>query len=327
MRAVVTGAAGFIGSHLVDRLLADGHEVAGVDCFTDYDPGELKDQNLAVAREHRSFRLLELDLAEDDLVGALDGADVVFHIAGRTGLESSRPNQFSDLVRDNVLATQRLLEALGSTTTSRLVFASSSSVYGDTERLPTKESSVPRPLSAYGVTKLAAENLVHVHSRQSGLPVTCLRYFTVYGPRQRPDMAIARFMNALIEDDEVEVFGDGEQTRDFTFVTDAVEATIRAAKVGVEGKVLNIGGGSRATLNAVLAAVEEMSGTRVRRRYLPPAAGDQRHTGASINLARQHLNWEPQVSLREGLNRQWAWFQELASRLHRGRPVAAGWRS
>jgi UDP-glucose 4-epimerase len=244
----------------------------------------------------------------------LDGADVVFHLASRSGLGVSAHREFDQYVRDNVVATQRLLEALTAKPVTRLVYAGSSSVYGDAEMLPTKESALPRPLSSYGVTKLAGENLVQLYGRNFGLPVTTLRYFTVYGPRQRPDMAISRFMRALARGDEIEINGDGEQTRDFTFVDDAVEATVRSATADVVGDILNIGGGSRSTINAVLATLEDISRTRVRRRYMPAAAADQKHAAASINLARQRLAWEPRVNLRNGLASQWSWFQRLAGR-------------
>lgn len=213
-----------------------------------------------------------------------------------------------------MVATQRLLEALVARPIRRLVYASSSSVYGEAEMLPTKESAVPRPLSSYGVTKLAAENLIHLFGRSFGLPVTVLRYFTVYGPRQRPDMAIPRFMRALARGDDIEINGDGEQTRDFTFVGDAVEATVRSATADVVGDVLNIGGGSRTTVNAVLATLMDISGRAARRRYVPASAADQRHAAASINRARQRLGWEPRVTLRTGLASQWAWFEQVAGR-------------
>ena len=314
IRAVVTGAAGFIGSHLCDRLLADGHDVVGLDCFRDSYSRGLKEQNLAAARGSRGFSFCHLDLVEDDLSSVLDGAEVVYHLASRSGLGVSTGREFDQYIFDNVLATQRLLEALAGRPITRLVYAGSSSVYGEAEMLPTKESSVPRPLSTYGATKLAAENLVQLYGRNFGLPVTVLRYFTVYGPRQRPDMAISRFMRALIQGDEIEVNGDGEQTRDFTFVADAVEATVRSATAHVDGDVLNIGGGSRSTINDVLATLADISGTTIRPRHLPAAAADQRHAAASINLARWRLSWEPRVTLRNGLASQWDWFQQLLAR-------------
>lgn len=312
VRAVVTGAAGFIGSHLCDRLLADGHDVIGIDSLSDYYPRSLKELNLAGARETNRFALSELDLARDDLRSTLDGAEVVFHLAGRSGLGTVSEEQFGEYVRDNILSTQRLLEALRHQSLRRFVYASSSSVYGEAEGLPTKESAVPRPLSTYGITKLAAEHLVRQHGRDFGIPTAVLRYFTVYGPRQRPDMAISRFMRALLDGQEIEIRGDGEQTRDFTYVDDVVEATLRAASADVVGEVINVGGGSRTTINSVLSRLEEIAGRSVRSRHLNAAPADQRHAAASINVARQRLGWEPRVSLPAGLAGQWFWFLRLA---------------
>jgi UDP-glucose 4-epimerase len=310
MRVVVTGAAGFIGSHLSERLLSAGHEVVGIDCFTDYYQRTRKEQNLVVSRSHDNFQFEEADLVDADLPPLLEGAAVVYHLAGQPGVRPSWGNQFDRYVRDNIIATQRLLESLKGAPIKRLVFAGSSSVYGDAEMFPTKESALPRPVSPYGVTKLAAEHLTHLYTRNFEIPVVSVRYFTVYGPRQRPDMAFSLFMQALSAGEEIEVFGDGEQTREFTYVSDAVEGTIKAASADVVGEVFNLGGGSRATVNQVLATLEEISDLKVRRRTMPAAPGDPRHTGASINLARERLGWEPRVSLREGLTRQWKWFRE-----------------
>jgi nucleoside-diphosphate-sugar epimerase len=306
----VTGVAGFIGSHLSERLLAGGDEVVGIDTFTDYYARTRKEQNLEASRSHDNFHFKEADLVEANLPQLLDGAGVVYHLAGQPGVRPSWGSQFDRYVRDNIIATQRLLEALKEAPIERLVFAGSSSVYGDAEMFPTKESALPRPVSPYGVTKLAAEHLTHLYTRNFGTPVVSVRYFTVYGPRQRPDMAFSRFMKALAAGDEIEVFGDGEQTREFTYVSDAVDGTIKASNADVVGKVFNLGGGSRVTVNQVLATLEEISGIKVRRQNLPAAPGDPRHTGASINLARERLGWEPRVSLREGLARQWEWFCE-----------------
>jgi UDP-glucuronate 4-epimerase len=310
MRAVVTGAAGFIGSHLTDALLAKGHEVIGVDSFDDYYPRAIKERNLESAILDQSFRFHELDITRHDVSDVLDEADVVFHLASRSGVRASPGDEFDNQLRNNVVATQRLLESLKRHRLTRFVYASSWSVYGDAERLPTKESSVPLPLTSYGVTKLAAEHLVQLYSRSLGLPAVSLRYFTVYGPRQRPDMAIARFMQSLAVGEEIEIFGDGEQTREFTFVSDAVEATMRAATADVSGMVLNVGGGGRASINSVLTMLEEITGIRARRRYLPATPEDRRQTGASINLARWSLAWEPRISLRDGLAKQWSWLAQ-----------------
>ena len=314
-RVVVTGAAGFVGSHLCDRLLAMGHEVVGIDSFSDYYERARKKQNLESARTQENFNLLELDLVDGDVARAIRGASVVFHLAGPPGVRPSWGDHFDQYVQDNIVATQRLLEALREHPVKRLVFASSSSVYGDAEMFPTKESALPRPVSPYGMTKLAAEHLTFVYMRNFGIPATSLRYFTVYGPRQRPDMAFCRFMEALVEGNEIEVYGDGEQTREFTYVSDAVEGTVKAASADVIGQVVNLGGGSRVTVNRVLDTLGEISGIKPRRKYLPAAPGDPRHTGASINVAREKLGWEPRVSLREGLARQWDWFRARTSSL------------
>ncbi len=309
-RVVVTGAAGFIGSHLCERLLADGHEVIGIDSFSDYYERGRKEQNLETLRRDGRFTLEELDLVAADLSKPLRGAKVVFHLAGQPGVRPSWGGHFDRYVQDNIVATQRLLEALREVAVERLVFASSSSVYGDAEMFPTKETALPRPVSPYGMTKLAAEHLTFVYLRNFGIPATSLRYFTVYGPRQRPDMAFVRFMDALVASHEIEIYGDGEQTREFTFVSDAVDGTVKAASADVVGQIVNLGGGSRVTINRVLATLEDISRLEAHRKFLPAAPGDPRHTGASINVARERLGWEPRVALREGLAKQWQWFQE-----------------
>ena len=320
-RVVVTGAAGFIGSHLCERLLADGHEVVGIDSFSDYYERERKEQNLSAARAQPNFTLEVVDLVDADLARILDGATVVFHLAGQPGVRPSWGGHFDRYVHDNIVATQRLLESLRESQLQKLVFASSSSVYGDAEMFPTKESALPRPVSPYGMTKLAAEHLTFVYMRNFGIPATSLRYFTVYGPRQRPDMAFCRFMEALVDNEEIEIFGDGEQTREFTYVSDAVDGTVQAASADVVGQIINLGGGSRVTVNRVLDTLEDISRIKVRRLHLPAAPGDPRHTGASINLARERLGWEPRVSLRDGLSRQWEWFQEARGSVARATSV------
>src|SRR5437867_9410385 len=309
-RVVVTGAAGFIGSHLCERLLADGHEVIGIDSFSDYYERGRKEQNLETLRRDGRFTLEELDLVAADLSKPLRGAKVVFHLAGQPGVRPSWGGHFDRYVPDNLVPTQRLLESLRESQLQKLVFASSSSVYGDAEIYPTEETAVPRPVTPYGMTKLAAEHLTFVYLRNFGIPATSLRYFTVYGPRQRPDMAFVRFMDALVEGHEIEIYGDGEQTREFTFVSDAVDGTVKAASADVVGQIVNLGGGSRVTINRVLATLEDISRLEAHRKFLPAAPGDPRHTGASINVARERLGWEPRVALREGLAKQWQWFQE-----------------
>ncbi len=308
-RVVVTGAAGFIGSHLCERLLTLGHKVVGIDSFTDYYERARKEQNLADSKANPDFTFEEVDLVDGYLHRVFQGAKVVYHLAGQDGVRPRSGGQFDRYVRNNIIATQRLLESLKETPIDRLVFAGSSSVYGDAEMFPTKESALPRPVSPDGVTKLAAEHLALLYSKNFGLPAVSVRYFTVFGPRQRPDMAFARFMQALVDRESIEVFGDGEQSREFTYVSDAVEGTIKAATADVTGQVFNLGGGSRVTINRVLATLEDISGIKVQKQMLPAVPGEPKHTGASINLARERLGWEPRVSLREGLTKQWQWFQ------------------
>jgi len=311
-RVVVTGAAGFIGSHLCDRLLADGNQVVGIDSFNDYYDRSVKLGNVERALANPNFVLEEIDLVDANVHGALQGARVVYHLAGQDGIQPSWGGQFDRYVHDNVVATQRLLESIRRAELDRFVFASSSSVYGEAEMFPTRENALPRPVSPFGITKLAAEHLVFVYVRNFRVPATALRYFTVYGPRQRPDMAFWLFMNALVAGKEIEIFGDGEQTREYTFVSDIVDATVKAATADVGGQVVNLGGGSRVTLNKVLTTLEEVTGMQARRRMMPATPGDPRHTGASINLARERLAWEPRISLRDGLARQWEWFRAAA---------------
>ena len=297
MRFLVTGAAGFIGSHLVEALLAAGHEVRGVDAFTDYYDPALKEENASGLGVDR------LDLAEDDL--DLDGVDGVFHLAGQPGVRASWGADFELYVRRNVLATQRLFERAAGAGT-RVVFASSSSVYGDAEAYPTPEDTPPRPISPYGITKLACEHLAHAYGR-AGLDAVTLRYFTVYGPRQRPDMAFTALVTALAEDRTFRLFGDGGAARSFTYVGDAVEATIAAIERGKAGTTYNVGGGDEATMSEAIALAERVSGRSLRVERLPAQAGDVRRTLADVTRARDDLGWAPTTALEEGLRAQWEW--------------------
>ena len=309
MKVVVTGAAGFIGSRLVDSLLADGHEVVGVDAFVDFYPRAIKEENLRGARDHRGFRLVEGEVQALPLAEVLEGAGQVYHLAAQAGVRSSWGREFALYTEHNVLATQRLLEAAVEAGVPRLVYASSSSVYGDTHELPLREDARCRPVSPYGVTKLAAEHLGALYERNHGLPVVSLRYFTVYGPRQRPDMAFHRFLLAARDGQPVHVYGDGKQTRDFTYVDDAVTATRRAGDSGRPGCVYNIGGGQRVALEEVLRTVEQVAGRPLQILREEAQKGDMRDTFADTTAARRDLDFRPTVTLPEGLAREWDWIR------------------
>lgn len=310
MRCVITGVAGFVGSTLCDRLLSLGHEVVGLDCFTDYYPRPFKERNIAAARTHPSFSFVEESLLTVDLHKLLAGAEWVFHQAAQAGVRRSWGSFFETYTDCNVLATQRLLEhCRGVPTIQRIVYASSSSVYGNAESFPTAENVSPRPVSPYGVTKLAAEHLATLYASEFGLPTVSLRYFTVFGPRQRPDMAFHRFISDALQGKELTVYGDGEQSRDFTFIDDIVAANILAAERGERGGVYNLGGGTQATVNQVLEIIrEELGGLKVR--YLEKQAGDARHTSADTMRARQVLGFAPKVDLREGIRREMQWLRD-----------------
>ena len=309
MKVVVTGAAGFIGSHLVDRLLAEGHEVTGIDAFVDFYPRALKEQNLRSARDHRRFRLVEARLQDGPLESALEGAGQVYHLAAQAGVRSSWGREFQLYTDHNVLATQRLLEAAVQAGVPRLVYASSSSVYGDSRDLPLREDAPCRPLSPYGVTKLAAEHLAALYERNHGLPVVSLRYFTVYGPRQRPDMAFHRFLAAARDGTPIRLFGDGKQTRDFTYVDDIVTATRRAGDSGRPGCVYNVGGGQRLALEEVLRTIEQATGRTLAVTRDEAQKGDMRDTFADTSAAKRDLAFHPAVTLPEGLAREWDWIR------------------
>lgn len=309
-RVLVTGAAGFIGSHLVDRLLDEGREVVGIDCFTDYYDPARKRRNLAAALARPGFRLVEADLVTADLAPLLDGCGTVFHEAAQAGVRASWGEEFGIYLHCNLAATQRLLEALKGRASARLVYASSSSVYGRVRELPMREDSLPRPYSPYGVTKLAAEQLVDLYRMNHGLDAVALRYFTVYGPRQRPDMAFSRFIAAGLANRPLPVLGDGGQTRDFTFVDDIVEANLRAAAYGGDAFVFNAGGGSRVTLHEALAALEGAFGHGLAREHAATPAGDVQDTLADATRIEAELGFRPRTPLAEGLARQLAWTRE-----------------
>jgi nucleoside-diphosphate-sugar epimerase len=314
--ALVTGAAGFIGSHLVDRLLAEGVRVTGVDCFTDYYDPALKRRNLEGARRDRRFTLLEIDLGRDDL-GVLPEAAVVFHQAAQAGVRASWGREFAAYVHHNVLATQRLLERYRDARPERFVYASSSSVYGEAERYPTGEDVLPRPVSPYGVTKLAGEHLALLYGRNFGVPVAALRYFTVYGPRQRPDMAFHRFCRALLLGEPITVYGDGRQSRDFTFIDDAVEANLRAWKRSAPLAVYNVGGGSQVEVLEAIAVLERACGAKAQLQFEPRPPGDPLRTRADASRIRADLGFAPAVPIERGLAAEAEWARELYARSDR----------
>jgi nucleoside-diphosphate-sugar epimerase len=309
MNALVTGAAGFVGSHLADALLDQGAIVTGIDCFTDYYARDIKERNLSGLAARSGFSFVEGALQDTDLPSLVDGKTHIFHLAGQAGVRKSWGRDFDVYIRDNVEASQRLLEALVGRPIERFVFASSSSVYGDRVPIPVKEESYLQPLSPYGVSKLAAEHLANLYWANHGVPAVSLRYFTVYGPRQRPDMAFHRFFTAVMQDRPISVYGDGEQTREFTFVGDIVAATIAAGRQGHPGAVYNIGGGSRVTLNHALELIGRVTGEPVTIQREPDQKGDMRHTYADTSRARQDLGYVPRVTLEEGLRAQYRWFQ------------------
>ena len=311
MKAVVTGAAGFIGSHLTEALLARGHEVLGVDGFTDYYPRAIKEDNLSRARDHHRFLLVEGLLQELNLEPIFEGAGAVYHLAAQAGVRASWGLEFEAYTGHNILATQRLLEAAVGARTPRIVFASSSSVYGDSPVLPLREDSPCRPVSPYGVTKLAGEHLAHLYRRNHGLVVVSLRYFTVYGPRQRPDMAFHRFLRACRDGRGIHIYGDGSQTRDFTYVDDIVAATLAAADSGTPGAVYNVGGGERVALNEVLRKIEGITGQALRATREEAQRGDMHDTAADTTAAARDLAFRSAVPLDEGLSREWDWIRRL----------------
>lgn len=303
---LVTGAAGFLGSRLCERLLAQGHRVTGVDCFTDYYDPEIKRENLSLACANPAFRLLEWDLAERDLTGLPD-VDVVYHLAAQAGVRASWGRDFGVYLRQNLLATQRLLEQVMASPPRRFVYASSSSVYGDAEKLPTSEEDRPRPFSPYGVTKLAAEHLCLLYQRNHGVPAVALRFFTVYGPRQRPDMGFHRFFEAVRAGRPLEIYGDGTQSRDFTFVEDILDGVEAAGERGEPGGVYNLGSDRPVTVLEVVDKIRAVTGEKVECVFRPKVAGDAPHTASDITRARRGLGYEPRVTLDQGLAAQWQW--------------------
>lgn len=308
---LVTGVAGFIGSHLAEALVARGYHVVGVDAFIDFYPRLMKEANLMYLRQVPTFQFIEADLRTADLVTLLRGIDYVFHLAAQPGVRTSWGDGFSAYVEHNVLATQRLLDAAHKSGVQRVIYASSSSVYGNTPDLPACEDSRLLPISPYGVTKLAAEHLCRLYTIEHNLPTISLRYFTVYGPRQRPDMAFHQFIRALLLDEPIIVYSDGEQSRDFTYVDDIVAANLSAVQHGRPGASYNLGGGVHATINEVLGLLELITGKHGRVHYQPRQFGDVTHTAANTNAARKELRFKPAFTLVDGLRNQVSWISRL----------------
>ena len=315
MRTVITGVGGFIGSSLADALLKKGHQVTGIDSFTNYYDPLVKRENLLSAQASNQFELVEADLASSEIEELLSQDDTVFHLAGQPGVRASWGEGFLDYVSWNVTGTQRLLEACSKKSVRRVVYSSSSSVYGSATNYPTKESDLPKPFSPYGVTKLAAEHLATLYGTNFNLPTVSLRYFTVYGPRQRPDMAHHRLIECALNGTSFQLNGDGTQVRDFTFVDDAVNANILASEADIQpGSIFNIGGGSMASLQHVIKTIESLTESKILIDKVPRPPGDPDKTGADISRAYEHLQWVPNIQLEAGISKQIEWHQKRKSK-------------
>ena len=307
MRCLITGIAGFIGSHLAERLLNLEYEVVGVDAFIDYYPRNIKEANLEKIKENPNLQFIEADLNEMNLEALVEGCDYIFHQAAQAGVRASWGQEFKIYTDCNIKATQALLEACLEKGIKKFIYASSSSVYGETQELPMREANVVKPVSPYGVTKLAGEHLACLYAKNFGLPCISLRYFTVYGPRQRPDMAFHRFITSCLERKQLTIYGDGEQTRDFTYISDIVDANIEAAKSEAIGEVYNIGGGSRVSLNQVLNILEGITNEKIPRQYMETQKGDVLHTYADVSKARICIGYKAKIGLEKGLKKQFEW--------------------
>ncbi|AZO93886.1 NAD-dependent epimerase/dehydratase family protein [Halocella sp. SP3-1] len=314
MMHLVTGVAGFIGSNLAKELLNRGEQVIGVDCFTDYYARSLKEENLAAIKGNDNFEFLEADLLEVDLIDLLDGVDYVYHQAAQAGVRASWGKTFDIYTDNNIRATQQLLEAARESTVKKIVYASSSSVYGDTDQLPMKEGNYLQPVSPYGVSKLAAEHLCYLYWKNFNVSTVSLRYFTVYGEGQRPDMAFHIFIKAILTGSAITVFGDGQQSRNFTHVSDIAQANILAAESDISGEVFNIGGdGEGIVLNDTIKMMADIIGKEAEIIYQAAAKGDVKHTSADCQKAKKLLGYEPEMDFKEGLIREIAYLKKIYS--------------
>lgn len=306
MKALVTGCGGFIYSHLTERLLKDGYDIIGIDSFTDYYSRAIREENIATALEHKNFEFLEEDLLSID---HYPDVDYVFHGAAQAGVRKSWGKDFEIYTRNNIEATQRLLDFYKDSDIKKFVYASSSSVYGNI-KLPMREDSVLKPFSPYGVTKLAGENLCYLYCKNYSVPTVSLRYFTVYGPRQRPDMAIHKFVRTIFDDDVITVYGDGKQARDFTYVDDVIEANILASKSDLVGEVFNIGGGSRISVNELISCIENIIKNKANVKYVTKQKGDVKDTWADGDKVEKNLHWTPKIDINSGLKKFVAWYRK-----------------
>lgn len=311
MNSLITGVAGFIGSHLAEKLLALNHHVVGIDTFLDNYERPFKEKNLSAVMNHPGFVFLNQDILRTDLRDLMKDVLYVFHLAGQPGVRSSWGKEFVRYSDNNIRATQMLLETAKESRPAKFVYASTSSVYGDTDDLPMREEGQTRPVSPYGVSKLAAEHLCYLYWKAFRVPTVVLRFFTVYGPRQRPDMFFHIFMRGLLRDEEIPLYDDGEQTRDFTFCSDIVDGIVGEALYPGSGEVFNLGGGAETSLLNAIALIENISGRKARLRRFDRQKGDVRHTRASIEAAKAKLGYEPRVGLEVGLSRQWDWVKTL----------------
>ena len=308
---LVTGAAGFIGSHLAETLLSMGYNVLGVDDFNPYYDPDQKRNNIESFKGNKNFSFIEGDLLKLDFEKRLKDVSAVFHLAAQAGVRNSWGGFFTNYAERNILVTQKLLEFFKDKKIEKFIYASSSSIYGDAIKMPTSETIIPSPVSPYGVTKLAGEHLVSLYRKSYGLPGISLRFFTVYGPRQRPDMGFHRFIRAGLKKEEIKIYGDGSQTRDFTYVSDIVQANIQAFKSNISKMVFNIGGGQRVSLNHVLDIIERNLGILLRKKYIEAAKGDVKHTSADITSAQRHLNYNPSTPLEDGIRNQINWMKRI----------------
>jgi nucleoside-diphosphate-sugar epimerase len=305
MKILITGVAGFIGSNLGKKLLESNHEVIGIDCFTDYYSHEIKEKNISNLFNYDAFKFYDKDLYLFPIEDICDGVDCIFHLAAQPGVRLSWGNNFDVYVRNNIIVTQKILESIKNHKIKKFIFASSSSVYGNVDKLPISENTATRPNSPYGVTKLDGENLCHLYYKNYGIPVTILRYFSVFGPGQRPDMGFHNFITSIIKEKEIIIYGSGNQTRDFTYIDDVVNANISTLDSDKDGEIINIGGGNRISINDTIKLLQDIIGMKAKIKYVETAKGDVEHTRADISKASRLLGYYPKIGVEEGLKKQY----------------------